>query len=140
MSGVDELVAFVRACLDDDERVAQEAIDQGGIGRAGEAYWMTVEGQPGLIGDKAGNVVAYSGMPSGWSPSRQQAEHIVRWCPASVRAEIEAKRRILAEVEYEIHDAEKRETGDGLGLSHTMLGLLAQPYAGREGWRKEWAA
>jgi hypothetical protein len=57
--------------------------------------------------------------------------HIARWDPARVLAEVEAKRKILSM--YEDYTAERRHLGP-------VIWALAQPYAGRPGWREEWRA
>jgi hypothetical protein len=144
---VDDLVAFVRQQLDardrqldEDERVARHAAELAKT----QDWWASAEGK---VHDA--NSDGYRNLLGGenaWSLD-DIGDHIARWDPARVldevkigRAEVEAKRRILNEVEYVIRDAERRETGDGLGLSQTVLGFLAQPYAGRPGWREEWRA
>jgi hypothetical protein len=57
----------------------------------------------------------------------QEAAHIVRWDPARVLAEVQAKRRILDEFSW--------EAGETRAIMH-----LAQPYAGQPGWQEEWRA
>lgn len=127
-----DLVAWLREQLDDDERIAWAVPDH--RKRRGELHWHRVESPslPGLVGDQCGNVV------TGVDTGRWHAEHIALHDPARALAEVAAKRKIIAECEYEIRDAQKRDTGDGLGLAETMLRLLALPYAGRPGWRTEW--
>jgi hypothetical protein len=87
-AGVTDLVAFIRARLDDDERVALAVPDH--RGRRGELRWTQVdpEREPGLIGDELGNVVTYHE----GSPSREQAEHIALHDPDRVLREVKAKR------------------------------------------------
>jgi hypothetical protein len=108
VSAVDELIAFVRAALDEDERVALACPDK---------TWPQ-------IGNGAG------------------AEHIARWDPARVLAEVEAKRRILDE-----HDPSPttktccptcRDYDEPIQAPCPTVRLLAQPYADRPGWREEW--
>lgn len=79
-------------------------------------------------------------------------EHIARWDPARVLAEVAAKRRILA---MHAHVPPPGYVpGSGIGCqvcSRDPVGgdlqpdgwcstvrLLALPYAGRDGWREEW--
>lgn len=134
VTGMDDPATWLRAQLDEDERVALAA-RKGASGWDGDGVWTTddrdsagqcrIEGDVITIYDEGGHTEAH-------------AKHIALWDPARVLADIDAKRRILAECEYEINDAEKRDTGDGVGLSHTILGLLALPYAGRDGYREEW--
>jgi hypothetical protein len=132
VSGVDELSTFLRACLDDDERVAREALHEDAV-RPGE--WMTEHHGMDpeapmtchIAEDRAGHY---------WSVAHKvyipNAEHIARWDPARVLAEVEAKRRIL-DLAAELQEREGRYADD-------FIRALAQPYAGRPGWREEWAA
>lgn len=74
-----------------------------------------------------------------------QAEHIAQWDPARVLAECAAKRKIIeawrdadrdaADPEYE---AEQQVAAITSAFDDALL-ALAQPYAGRPGWRPEWA-
>lgn len=149
MSGVDELVAFVRAALDEDERVAREALHEDAV-RPGE--WMTEHHGMGtepstchIAEDRSGHY---------WSVAHEvfipNAEHIARWDPARVLAEVKAKRRIL-----DLHtESDFPYDPDGAGLGDyswtarcsgcyedapcLTVRLLVQPYDGREGWRAEW--
>lgn len=161
MSGVDELVAFLRAALDRDEQVALEASRSewlDGHTPTGE-HWHWVETDndepqqldPMLDGylNEAGAVALRSieeyptGNPwmlphfviSGTEEMRTvDAMHIARWDPARVLAEVQAKRRILDMV----------APGDyigGYGEAYVhVVHELAQPYAGQPGWREEWDA
>ena len=52
--------------------------------------------------------------------------------PARVLAEVEAKRAIIAG-----YEASHRESDDYPGWEGAMY-AIAQPYAGRDGWRDEW--
>lgn len=129
---MDDLVTWLRDQLDDDWQVAMTA------GQRDAPPWKIEydkRGYDGKIVDRRGWAVVHQ---EDSTPDRETAEHIARWHPARALDEIDAKRRILAEVEYEIRDAEKRDTGDGLGLSQTVLALLALPYADRAGYRDEW--
>lgn len=89
-------------------------------------------------------------------------EHIARWDPARVLAEVAAKRRIIEHVSSWQHDdpdgggyyscplvpgSSRAEDEDWDGTScwcgvvarqMAILGPLALPYAGRDGWREEW--
>ncbi len=65
MSSVDDLVTWLRAQLDDDERVAREAVQWS----EGAAEWA--------------------------NPGEPDWEHIARHGPARVLAEVDAKRRLL---------------------------------------------
>jgi hypothetical protein len=115
---MDELIAFLRAQLDEDERVALAA--SGFYDDRDLSAELVEEGFDREVGDLA----AY-------------------WDPARVLAEVEAKRRILGE-------HRPVEAGDVPGLAMCFVDnevmpcdhvrWLAQPYAGREGWREEWRA
>jgi hypothetical protein len=88
---MDELIAFFRRCLDDDERNNQGYLNE---------------------------------------VLETRLEHDARFR----LAEVEAKRRILAEYE---RDDPMRPPAYWDGLTSAIVDL-AQPYAGREGWREEW--
>lgn len=137
MSGVDELVAFLRAALDRDEQVAREA---------GPGPWLALTtrdftGGPDSaldLGGPSGRVVL-----AGWfddDPIRPtEAEHIARWDPARVLAEVQAKQRILDPWLPE----DQRDSVDDEVIHYQLalddvIRLLAQPYAGQPGWREEW--
>lgn len=144
MTAVDELVAFVRAALDEDERVALAADetrpgpwairpDSTGVR---EIYSVSRDEERG----RDSNV-----MPDAWHS--EAAEHIVRWDPDRVLAEVEAKRRILDEASA-VCDEVRNPTGADHRTNararqfayEQVLRLLAQPHAGRDGWREEWRA
>lgn len=105
----DAPVTWLAARLNDLERIAQGAIDQGGRGRRGEGVWAEVDPDrlPGLIGDACGEVVTHERKIGG--PNRWRAEHIVANDPRSVLARVEADRRILAR-----HRTWAEEYGDQL--------------------------
>jgi len=52
-------------------------------------------------------------------------EHVLRWDPARVLADIDAKRRLL-------------DWEDQWGEDDHTARLLALPYAGAEGWQERW--
>ena len=123
---MDELIAFMRRCLDDDERVAREIT---------APEWS--EGCSWLadLRDPLPSQRRAYGLPKEWQMlTEADTRHIARWDPARVLAEVDAKRRILAWLaDAELSDGTTWSfDGDGL------LRLLAQPYAGRDGWREEW--
>lgn len=146
---MDDLVTWLRGQLDEDERVAREA---------GPGPWMAITtrdftGGPDSaldLGGPTGRVVL-----AGWfddDPIRPpESEHIARWDPARVLAEVDAKRRILDEIlAYEskidgewgcCHSAEGIAAGQCPDIRpddiHAVR-LLALPYADRPGYREEW--
>nr|MDT0658045.1 DUF6221 family protein [Micromonospora sp. DSM 115978] len=123
----DDLTAWLREQLDEDERVA----------RAAGAKWYT---------DSDGNI--REDAPDGTSPyvacgsygggleDAYQA-HIARHDPARVLAEVAAKRAILDDCAEYVNDGTVAATD---GLAGRTLIALAQPYADRPGWREEWRA
>lgn len=153
---MNELATWLRAQLDEDERVVRGAT--GGTWEVGPTFGghdnrVYVRAEGDLI-DSIGTCVIAGQIPNvpQW---RGNAEHIARFSPARVLAEVEAKRRILDEHEP------VGTTGDysgstptvstvcmtchevGLRYAHeewpcTTLRLLALPYADRPGYRDEW--
>lgn len=104
---VKDLIEFLRARLNEDERIARAADDDG-----------------------------MSGVPG---------EHIVRWDPARVPAEVEAKRRIidLCEEWIEIGEIPPNATWSdeaaGGVVARDVLSLLALPYADHADYDLAWA-
>lgn len=125
---MEDLVQWLTAQLDEDERIARRA---GGL-----AWYRPPEylGDPAAIRDsEQERVVCYEG----W-PSEGQAVHIAEWDPARVLREIDAKRDLLRFAEG-IHDHhETFTTGVAARLEQTLR-LFALAYADRPGYREEWA-
>jgi len=74
-----------------------------------------------------------------------QADHIVRWNPARVLGEIDAKRRIIdAHPAINVSDLGSdcgtcyRDDGINASWPCRTLRLLALPYSDRPGYREEW--
>ena len=93
--------------------------------------WTDIDAADGTVTSSYdGDVVAVS-----------DADHIVRWDPARVLAEVDAKRRIL-----DLHHAEdgccytcSDKRGDSAERAPCpTVCLLALPMAGRDGYREEW--
>lgn len=116
-AGMEALIAFLRAALNEDERVARQA---------------TVQGVRDLVKDNMNRF--------------HVVRHVARWEPDRVLVEVEAKRRILDRYE----DAIARQTDPDYSeitardqaqeYEDWIIPALAQPYAGRPGWREEWRA
>jgi hypothetical protein len=111
---VDDLVAFLRQCLAEDERIARELgeldyADEGGLGSIG-----------------------------GWP----LMDYLKRFGSTRVLAEVEAKRLILDQIEPWLHVEDEYDGVETtLRAEGTeLLCHLAQPYAGWPGWREEWRA
>ena len=133
---MNDLIAWLRAQLDEDERLARAA-------QIDELVWQS---GPGVSYDTQGWVRAVSNDDS-WmiceTHTRAQSDHIARHDPARVLAEVEAKRAIL-----DLHDSDGGHEcvgpADAWGTAtiHAQtcptLRLLAQPYADRHGYREEW--
>lgn len=127
---MDELIAFLRRCLDEDERVALA------VQAKGWDYSSFVEHDNDAttlvasidIGDRTflGDYGTEDLRPS-------ELAHIARWDPARVLAEVEAKRQML-----DFLDPTDAPEGEGKYVAERAIVLLAQPYAGQPGWREEW--
>jgi hypothetical protein len=120
VSGVDELVAFVRRCLDEDERVVRQMMAEPG------GFYLEPE-------TDSVNIMTVGAF-------------VYRWPPKRVLAEVEAKRRMLDEYEEALAQSkELRDTPHSIQGSVRLLSalrfvkLLAQPYAGQDGWDPRWA-
>ena len=133
----DDLATWLRAQLDDDERLAKTA--------GGEhPHWTTTdEGDVTQVGTGGSGYLANGP----WGSSLfEVGEHIARHDPARVLAEVDAKRRILDEHTCRCPDPDCQDCGACSGPHHadpapapcTTLRLLALPYAGQPGYRDEW--
>lgn len=134
-ASTDELITWLRAQLDEDERVARGAIadDLGQDGGFEDASWL----------DDPESRLTKFGRPA--------AAMIRRFAvPRRVLAEVEAKRRVLDEIADEATgldmsvDNDRRVGSRDMEaephLGDQLVRLLAQPYAGRSGWREAWRA
>lgn len=116
MSGVDEQLAFVRRCLDDDER---------------EINRHPTDGMPQLYTEDEGHGYLAT------EESNYPCDSMLTVGKRFALAKIKADRAILDECDSGINgwtSADEKER------CRDILRLLAQPYAGREGWRAEWRA
>lgn len=116
MSGIDELVTWLRAQIDEDERVAQFAMP-----RRGEE-WNASYGHAFVI------LVDVD-------------RHSKRHSPARVLREVQAKRRILEVATSQIKVAEilpPEHAQQAAARAQGIIQLLAVPYADRPGYRDEW--
>lgn len=111
MSSVDELVAFVRRCLDEEERVIQRNC-----------------GQQGLSDD--GDFPDYRTYTDADTAAADDYLHAFR--PPRMLAEVKAKRERLLCIESDLADDESDETAQWLAR------VEALPFAGQDGWREEW--
>lgn len=151
---MDDLIVFMRQCLDEDERVALAA-DSGRWLPEDKGITFEWRADDFHGGEAQARLVA---------DTRANQWHIANWDPARVLAEIEAKRERIAwllDLEHEPgpegfptwESCRLRWTEDMAGdqeIGYCSCGLdswrnrlfrfEAQPYAGWPGWREEWAA
>jgi len=120
---MDDLITWLRGLLDEDERVARAAAECG-------SWRLEDEWAYGL-----GVGVARTTAPGFILP--EQWDHIRRHDPASVLADITAKRAILDEIVpalegYEWDAVAERST------TERLVRLLASAYADRPGYQEAW--
>lgn len=118
------LIEWLRAQLDDDERLALAA---------SPSPWCVDPNDNEQVLAIDGVEVAAFALSS--NQVRNTAIHIAEFDPARVLAEVKAKRAIVDDCATYVQNDEVAVT-DGLALR--MLCRLAEPYAGREGWQNEW--
>jgi len=142
--GLVRLTEFLKARLDEDEQAARKAAEICGCHPIAPAWSFHDERTDGriLIADNPHPETRHK-LGRRWNGTYQElfaAEHIARWDPARVLAEVEAKRRIIREYEaaaayYDQHpDA---PAGEAHGL-YTTLKALALPYADHPDYHKDW--
>lgn len=115
---MDDLIAFVRACLDREERVARSA-STFPYDHPSDAPW-----------ERARQIAA--SIPG--SHAAAVHDHIALHDPAHALADVAAKRAVLDEFELWV-----REGHAWAGLERAVQ-LLAQAYAGWDGWQEAWRA
>ncbi|MBT2229764.1 DUF6221 family protein [Nonomuraea sp. NEAU-A123] len=120
---MNELIAFLRARLNEDER---------GALAASPVSWPSnvEEGEGGIT------VAGSSG-----DQSRAAVAHLVRYAPARVLQEIEAKRRILDELTGFVAEAEFLPVDEGnttKAMAFGVVRLLALPYADHAAYLAKW--
>lgn len=106
---MDDLVAFLRARLTEDEQAAHEALARTTTSRR-------------MIG---GEMVTVSTAPPAWRTSAWPADRVLR--------DVEAKRRII-----DLCDTEIQGDTDGAVTASSTLYLLALPYADHSDYQEEW--
>lgn len=141
MSSVDELVTFLNARYDEEERVAKAALRHGvkyherSPGTVDDGVWHTeghrVEGIAITIYDEGGH-------------TEEQAEHIALHDPARVLREVESKRRLLDEstgADWLPSNPGDDQPEYAYGYARALndvVKMLALPYSDRPGYREEW--
>ncbi|MBV6697453.1 hypothetical protein KV557_09985 [Kitasatospora aureofaciens] len=127
-----DLVTFLRARLDEDERAAVDTLTPAANigrfrGKPVQRWQVTLNGR-GLIDADGGRSRARDVYPA-------EAQHVARHDPARVLAEVDAKRRIIDECEGAVnHDSRGM-----LSMADSILSLLALPYRDHPDYRPEWA-
>lgn len=159
---MDELVRWLREQLDEDEQIAQEATPGPWWHNPGK-QWLGPEAFEKYDLRQGEEFVGYGGPhpftgavcstgPASNMQGMKDAAFIAEHDPARVLREIDAKRQILrqafehaATIDGEwgcCHDADEIEAGhceEQRPNDLRLLRLLALPYAGRPGYREEWA-
>ncbi|MFI1371321.1 DUF6221 family protein [Streptomyces longwoodensis] len=145
---MDELVVWLRAQLDEDERIARAATPGPWEWTRGDGSpwnptadgWLDYTGEY-LAGDQDRATMFGPGMTP-----HADAVHIAWHDPARVLREIDAKRGIVDRYEFACGEAadpaiseEARETRVQVaGVLQSCVLLLAAAYADRPGYREEW--
>jgi hypothetical protein len=126
-----DLVTFLRSRLDEEEQLAHAA---------SPAPWSAnAEHDEVLAAD--GETVADGFALSSSKQLRATVDHIVRHDPARVLREVEAKRRILDDLERFIaggRDLPTDERAAGKATASGIVRLLALPYSDHPAYRAEW--
>lgn len=141
MSGVDDLVAWLRAQLDERERVARAAANSLRCGCHPGSHPGAWTANDARVTTELHDVAGGEGWPA--SIGDDVAQHIALNDPASVLADVEAKRRILDEYEmWAEDDDDDYEHAQAAATSAAALlvviKLLALRHAGSPGYRDEW--
>jgi hypothetical protein len=121
MSEHADLLTFLRARLDEDERVAMAAARA-----ANTDTW--IDGAEGSVLGIGGDMHLRGAVNS----IDDIGPHVVRWDPARALAEVEVKRKLLDYAEGLLQDNPEDTTPRWLAK------LLAQPYADHPDYRDEW--
>jgi hypothetical protein len=122
---VDEFVEWLRAQLDEDERIARATTWEGSGNKLDweliASATIDVGGDEFYVGDRA------------------IANHMMAWEPARVLREIDAKRRLLDEHALNGWACATCDTGEVEQVFPCpTLRILALPYADRPGYHEEW--
>jgi hypothetical protein len=138
MTGMDDLVQWLRAQLDEDERIVRGADDS--LGK------MNLDWEYQPDDDLGGKVVSARGADLICDVTTGVGKHVAEYNPRRVLGEIDAKRRMLSSYETLVSEfnssgpamvAYDRLTGSVSALRHAVE-LLALPYVDRPGYREEW--
>ena len=144
----DDLVTWLRQQLDDDEQAARKAASLCGCHPPAMRWRFGDESTSGriLVVDDP-HPQPRRRLARRWNRSYDglfMATHIARHDPARVLAEVDAKRRILADLTTRRLDPSEPDGGweaadaETDGMASSVVRLLALPYADRPGYREEW--
>lgn len=152
----DDLVAWLRAQVDEDEQVARAtdalypwvATDDAEVFEVVDLHAphrcdQHEAGKPNVCSD----LLVARGEDIADQLDDERAAHIARHDPARVLAEVAAKRRIIDRYEFVTNHGPAVDHVRALDMSTgaraallDAVKMLASVYAGRPGWRAEWAA
>lgn len=118
----DDLITWLRAQLDADERVARAATPGPWVWLAGRVFQE--HGDDRIVVPTVNDLAVVE---------PEDLAHIARHDPARVLAEVQAKRRLVSEAEHYLNYEDH-----GLPLAEWILTFLALPYADVPGYRDEW--
>ncbi len=123
---MNDLIAFLRARLDEDAELAE---------LASPGPWRpNAEGDEVLAAD---DEVVCDGFALSSKQLRNTVRHIARWDPVCVRDEVEAKRRIIAHIQSQLD-----RSVAPWGLEDAMMPVLAHsaaPYAAHPDYNESWS-
>jgi len=131
---MDDLVRWLGACLDEDERIARDA--GGPIGSDHHWFEVSTTKYPGVVGTQRGLLVTTD------RTLREHAVHIAEWDPARVLRDLDARRGIVARYAFACREAadlniseEERETRVQVAAAfQSCFLLLAKVYKDRPGY------
>ncbi|MFB4294811.1 DUF6221 family protein [Nonomuraea sp. ATR24] len=127
---MDDLVAFLRARLDEDERIARAVPVVKGC--APPAHWDTgadLGGKNHWVLGTSNDIDAHTA---------EAAEHIARHDPAHVLGDIEVKRRMISQCEKFLAGQGDKLMWQASNLARRILADLTLPYADHREYREEW--
>jgi hypothetical protein len=127
---MDDLVTWLRAQLDDHERVARAASPGPWRPNAEHDEVLAVD-----------DITVADGFALSGNQLRATVDYITRWDPARVLAKVAADRRILDEYDRVMGSFRAYLVpGNAMAMAtvQDIVRLLALPYADRPGYRAEW--
>ncbi|WP_322501799.1 DUF6221 family protein [Streptomyces rochei] len=123
---MDDLVQWLRAQLDEDERIARAADDS--LGKMNLDWTYQPEDKLG------GKVVSARGADLIYDVAVGIGEHVSVHDPRRVLREIDVKRRVIVGLQHLLRGDDPFVTS----IADDSLRALAEPYADRPGYRDQW--